>query len=111
MTPEGKVKAAIRKVLDHYKSRLYYEMAVPYGYGKSGLDFTCCVNGLYFSIEAKAPGKRPTDRQRNVTIAGQKRAGAKTFVIDSTSDADVDTLEDLREWIEKALKHEPANII
>jgi hypothetical protein len=98
-TPEGKVKASIRKVLDSYKSGVYYEMAVPYGYGKSGLDFTGCANGRYFSIEAKAPGKRPTDRQK-LTIRQQRLAYAPVFVIDGTDAGDVDTLTHLKDWLD-----------
>lgn len=102
MTPEGKVKSSIRKVLDSYKSRVYYEMAVPYGYGKSGLDFTGCAGGRYFAIEAKAPFKRPTDRQK-VTKSQQERAGAAVFVIDGTDADDVDTLTHLKDWLDSVV--------
>lgn len=56
MTPEGRVKAAIKKVLKGYRP-LWYYMPVPSGYGKMGVpDFIVCANGFFFSIEAKAEG-------------------------------------------------------
>ncbi len=79
-TPEGKVKAKISKVLRDTPD-LYYEMVVPGGYGKSGLDYSGCYYGRAFYIEAKRPGEKPTPRQET-TIAEQRRARAKVFVID-----------------------------
>lgn len=90
-TPEGKVK---KKVTDLLKSvsGLYYFMPVPSGYGESTLDYIGCYRGLLFAIETKAPGKQPTDRQKQI-ISAIKRAGGVVFVIDG------DTTE-LKEWIE-----------
>lgn len=79
MTPEGKVKARIKAVLKKYEN-LYYDMPVPSGYGKSGLDFHGCYNGRYFAIEAKAPGKEPTVLQRSV-IRQILAAGGMCFVV------------------------------
>lgn len=56
-TPEGKIKAAVNKLLDGYKS-LYRFMPVPGGFGASSLDYLVCVNGQFLAIETKAPGKR-----------------------------------------------------
>lgn len=78
-TPEGKVKKKIKKVLDSYPG-VYYEMPVPSGYGKSGLDYQGCFYGQYFAIEAKAPGKEPTPLQQE-TIRSIKEAGGTAFVI------------------------------
>ncbi len=78
-TPEGKIKKMIKKVLDKQED-LYYEMPVPSGYGKSGLDYQGCFRGEYFAIEAKAPGKVPTALQEE-TIRRIEKAGGKTFVI------------------------------
>jgi len=78
MTPEGVVKAKIKKLLKRYD--LYVDMPVPYGYGKSSLDFVGCHQGRYFAIEAKAPGKQPTKLQQ-LTIGQIQRAGGMVFVI------------------------------
>ena len=50
MTPEGKVKQKVKKLLDEY--RVHYDMPVPCGYGKQMLDFHCCYHGRYFAIES-----------------------------------------------------------
>src|SRR5215211_7187851 len=79
-TPEGKIKDKVKKILKTYEN-LYYEMPVPSGYGKSGLDFTCCFCGWFFVIETKAPGKKPTALQE-LTMRKVWQAGGVAFVID-----------------------------
>jgi ankyrin repeat protein len=79
MTPEGKVKKRVKHVLNSFEN-VYFEMPVPTGYGKSGLDFSCCVNGKALFIETKAPGEEPTPRQRE-TMIKQLDAGATVFII------------------------------
>jgi hypothetical protein len=83
MTPEGKVKAQVKRVLKPYRDsdELYYWMPVPSGYGDAMLDFVGSHLGRFFAIETKAPGKEPTDRQK-LTIEFMRRSGAKVFVID-----------------------------
>ncbi len=84
MTPEGKVKAKVSRLLKQYPG-LFYDMPVPGGFGKSLLDFNCWYRGKPFWIETKAEGKQPTDRQRG-TISQGKRAGVDVFVIKSMGD-------------------------
>jgi hypothetical protein len=79
MTPEGKVKKRVKHVLNSFEN-VYFEMPVPTGYGKSGLDFSCCVNGKALFIETKAPGEEPTPRQRE-TMIKQLDAGATVFIV------------------------------
>jgi hypothetical protein len=86
MTPEGKVKAAINRLLDKYKGH-YKFMPVPSGYGKSSLDYVLCYHGRFVAIEAKAPGKKPTARQ-NMIIGQIERADGRTFVIDGKQGVD-----------------------
>jgi len=81
MTPEGRVKKAIRKVLDRYVD-IYSYMPVPSGYGERTLDYLLCVAGHFVAIEAKAPGKHPTKLQE-LCMADISAAGGTTFVIDS----------------------------
>ena len=61
-TPEAKVKDAIKKALK--AQDCWYYMPVPGGFGAPSLDFLCAYDGRMFAIEAKAPGKKPTARQR-----------------------------------------------
>lgn len=94
MTPEGRVKAAVNRLLDKYKS-IYKFMPVPGGFGASSLDYLLCVNGKFVAIETKAPGKKPTDRQRRIA-AQIERAGGVVFIIDSA-----DALHPLEAYLER----------
>lgn len=64
MTPEGRVKNAVKKVLkDH---NIWFFMPMQNGFGVVGIpDFICCWGGRFLAIETKAPGKR------NFTTANQ----------------------------------------
>lgn len=84
-TPENIVKQKVKKVLDKFKSDIDGFWPVPSGYGESHLDYVGCLNGYFFSIETKAPGKKPTPRQQK-RIADVKRAGGLAFIIDGTED-------------------------
>jgi hypothetical protein len=94
VTPEGKVKAAVNKLLAKYK-RVYRFMPVQYGYGESTLDFLICVNGHFLAIETKAKGKKPTQRQKQV-MEKITSAGGTALVIDDAAD-----LTNLREYLER----------
>lgn len=82
-TPEGKVKHAIKKVLDDLG--IYYHMPVQNGMGKPTLDFICCVGGAYVAIEAKAPSKVPTRRQEAL-MKEIRASGGCTFWINQEAD-------------------------
>lgn len=88
-TKEGRVKRAIKDVLKRHK--VYWHCPVQNGLGAPSLDFICCHAGQYFAIEAKAPGKKPTERQER-TIKEIHQAGGAVFVIDG------DTSK-LEEWL------------
>jgi hypothetical protein len=82
-TPENKVKAAVKRVIEKYGSKIDSYWPVPSGYGESHLDCIMCVNGFYVSVETKAPGKKPTTRQK-YRIGTVQRAGGYALVIDGT---------------------------
>ena len=78
MTPEGKVKAQVK---DFLKARgAYFFMPVQTGYGATSLDFLGCYNGRFFAIETKAPGGKPTARQR-FTMEQMTAAGGRCIWI------------------------------
>lgn len=81
MTPEGKVKAKVKRILN--RAEAYYFMPVQTGYGMPTLDFLCFHRGTGFAIETKAPGKKPTKRQEAI-IHEIQLSGAQVFVIDGT---------------------------
>ena len=73
MTPEAKVK---KKVVAQLKQMgAYYFYPVTGGYGFSGVpDIVGCYQGIFFGIECKAGGNKPTALQdKNLTdIRNQK---------------------------------------
>jgi hypothetical protein len=81
MTPEAKVKAAVKAELARQSA--YKHMPVQNGMGEPALDFHVCHRGMYAAIETKAPGKKPTPRQMQ-TIRKVVASGGSVFVIDST---------------------------
>ena len=89
-TPEGKVKAAVRKVLDAYN--VWYFMPVSGGYGKQGIhDFIVCSNGRFLSIECKDEGKRPTRLQDQCAQDIQAAKGI-TLLIEGVQQVDIVTM-------------------
>lgn len=83
ITPEGRVKAAIRKWLR--SKGIYVFSPVQMGVGRTTLDDLCCVNGRFVAIEYKAPGGAPTPRQL-VTMAEIRRAGGVALWGDNVED-------------------------
>lgn len=79
-TPEGAVKDMIKRKLR--EAGIYYHMPVQNGMGMPTLDFICCAGGRYLAIEAKAPGQKPTERQR-ITMMQIRESGGLVFVVDS----------------------------
>lgn len=104
MTPEGKVKNEVKKVLAKYKSQIDGFWPVPAGYGESHLDYVGCVAGYFLSIETKKPGSKPTPRQ-NHRIDCVRRAGGVALVIDGTENTTTyDQLDEIiRELIAKSM--------
>jgi hypothetical protein len=83
LTPEGKIKALVKKLLADSErwGYIWSDWPVPAGYGKSRLDCDGSYYGRFFAIETKAPGKKPTPRQE-ATIRDMRRSGAAVFVVD-----------------------------
>jgi hypothetical protein len=73
MTPEGKIKAEIKRILADYG--VYYFMPQPGFLCRVAIpDFIGCLNGHFIAIEAKAGRKLPTLLQQReldkVNVAG-----------------------------------------
>ena len=78
-TPEGKVKAKVKALLDKYN--IYHFMPATGGYGRSGIpDIICCANGKFLAIECKAHGGRLTALQRR-ELDRIELAGGVCYVI------------------------------
>lgn len=79
MTPEGKVKAKVKALLN--AQGVEFDMPVQAGYSRQMLDFCpCSVNGHLLIIETKAPGEWLTPLQRTTAVRWLK-TGASVFVV------------------------------
>lgn len=97
MTPEGKVKEKVKKLLKEFG--VYYHMPVQNGMGKPSLDFVCCHKGRFLAIETKTEKGKLTTRQQ-VTMDEMQAAGAIVLVIRGESDGETFNL--LRCFLELA---------
>lgn len=92
-TPESKVKAKVRKILDEF--RAYYVMPVTGGYGNSGApDFIACYNGRFYGIECKSEKGRVTALQ-NMNLRRIVECGGIAMIINE------DNIEEVRRQLEK----------
>jgi len=72
MTPEGKVKAKVVKLLK--AANVWYFFPANNGFGKSGIpDIIAIVNGEFIGIEVKSAKGKPTELQK---ICGAEIEGA-----------------------------------
>lgn len=94
---EIKLEADVKKKVSAYLDSLgiYWRMPVPFGYGKSGLDYEGCLCGWFFAIETKAPGFWLTPRQRH-TAREIYLSGGAVFVISSAAGLDA-----FKRWVNK----------
>jgi hypothetical protein len=104
MTPEGRTKARIKRLL---ASRgVWFYMPVQGGFGATELDFICAARRgavwEVFFIEAKRAGESPTERQWTI-IRRHHEAGRTVFVCDDEHDAVTpkhDSIETIRKWLD-----------
>ena len=79
MTPEGKVKDKVKKILK--ASGAYYAMPVTGGFGTAGVpDFLVCHKGKFIGIECKA-GYGKTTMLQDKNLRDIETAGGITFII------------------------------
>jgi Holliday junction resolvase len=89
-TPEGKVKARVKKILDGYK--VYHFSPNMAGYGRSGVpDIIGCHDGYFLAIECKAGTNKPTALQLR-ELERISTAGGYAFVI---NESNIEVLEDV----------------
>lgn len=91
-TPESKVKAAVKKILDELG--IYHFSPFQAGMGRAGIpDIIGCHKGRFIGIECKAGKNKLTELQKRELLA-IAAADGYTFV------AREDNLEELREELE-----------
>ena len=79
MTPEGRTKDTIRRMLE--EAGAYFFMPPANGYGRAGIpDFVACINARFVAIEAKA-GKGKTTLLQGRELQRIKSAGGYALVV------------------------------
>ena len=83
MTPEGKIKAKVKKVLA--EAGVWYAMPLGSTFGKRGVpDFVACCDGRFLSIETKA-GKGKTTALQEYEMQRIRAAGGTAIVINDSN--------------------------
>ena len=94
MTPESKVKARVKKILDYLGA--YYFMPATGGYGRSGIpDIVGCYKGVFFAVECKAGKGIPTALQER-EIQKIIKAGGAAWVVNEDNINVIET--HLKSW-------------
>jgi len=82
-TPEGKVKAKVKKILDELEA--YHFSPMMTGYGHSGVpDIIACYKGKFVGIECKSGKNVPTLLQEN-NMKRIRTAGGYTIVVNESN--------------------------
>jgi hypothetical protein len=83
MTPEGRVKAAVKKYLS--AKGVWHFSPVSNGMGVHGIpDVICCWNGQFLGVECKAPGKRGNVSElQKMQIEAIRAANGIVLIVDS----------------------------
>jgi Holliday junction resolvase len=99
VTPEGKVKAAVRKVLD--AEGVYYFSPAANGFRRAGIpDIICCVRGFFLAIELKA-GKGKTTALQDREIAAINSHGGHAMVVNENN---INEVKESIQWIKTNFK-------
>jgi Holliday junction resolvase len=89
-TPEAKVKAKVKKVLDTHGA--YYFMPIGGPYSRAGVpDIVGSYKGKFFAIECKAGKGKPTALQLKEMIAIND-SGARAIVVNEDNIDDVEKM-------------------
>lgn len=90
-TPEAKVKAAVKKLLD--EMGIYHFSPVQNGMGRAGIpDIIGCFRGRFLGIECKA-GKGKTTALQDLELEKIRQAKGFAYVVNETN------LQDLKELL------------
>jgi hypothetical protein len=88
MTPEGRIKAKVKRRLAAVDNKAWVFMPVQKGMGIPALDFLLCVKGHFVAIETKADKSKKLSPQQLSTVLRMLTAGGLVFVVydDATLD-------------------------
>lgn len=96
MTPEGKVKAKLTKMLSEFKPHVWQYAAVETGFGTRAVDKLTCVCGFFVAIECKADITKKLTARQELTKKQITEAGGLFFEV-----YDDHTLRSLQVWIQQ----------
>jgi hypothetical protein len=94
VTPEGRIKKAVNRLLASYGGEVYRFMPVQSRWGRKTLDYLCCFRGWFLAIETKAPNEELTPLQLDHQEMIEQAGG---WVFRVSSDAE---LAALKEWMD-----------
>jgi Holliday junction resolvase len=90
ITPEAKVKTAVRKLLDSLN--IYHFMPPANGFGRAGIpDIVGCMDGHFIAVECKA-GKGTTTALQDRELNAVLNAGGTVFIAREHNLADLKLL-------------------
>jgi Holliday junction resolvase len=93
-TPEAKVKAAVKKLLDELG--IYHFSPVQNGMGRAGIpDIIGCFRGRFLGIECKA-GKGKTTALQDLELEKIRQAKGFAYVVNETN---IHDLKELLLWM------------
>ena len=93
-TPEAKVKAAVKKLLD--EMGIYHFSPVQNGMGRAGIpDIIGCYNGRFLGIECKA-GKGKTTALQDLELEKIRQVKGFAYVVNENNLQD---LKELLQWM------------
>lgn len=81
MTPEGRVKAMVKRELAALGDQCWKFMPVQSGYGSPALDFITCINGWFVAIETKKDSKAKLTPLQLSTKSDMEAAGGIVLVV------------------------------
>lgn len=94
MTPEGKVKARLKKQLNELG--IYHFSPFQAGMGRAGIpDVIGCYRGVFVAFECKAGSNKPTALQER-EMQAIREAGGHAYVINEDN---VNDLQEILKWI------------
>ena len=103
-TPEKKVKARVKKILDELGA-YHFSPATGYG-GRKGIpDIVACYEGKFFGIECKAGKNKPTKLQEHELKKIEAAGGVSLVFTDTTESKELERLllgnkegQDMTHW-------------
>jgi Holliday junction resolvase len=94
LTPEAKVKARVKKILD--EMGIYHFSPVQNGMGRAGIpDIIGCYAGRFVAFECKA-GKGKTTALQDRELENIRKAKGLAFVI---NEENVEQIKELLQWM------------